>query len=244
MTKRYFLIVLTYIVMQTGFMFVVARSLSHFFDIADGSVLLGLTAVISFSIGLLVMLLLLRKDSARGGDLPGEKSTIGSTIGWSALGVVIVFVAQMTAGLIETYIFGIEPGSKNTAELVSYARDFWAMILVIAVLGPIIEEIVFRKAIFGWLYVRTNFFIAALASSLVFAVVHMDFEHMLLYTTMGFTFAFLYTHTKRLIVPIIAHVSLNSFVILTQVIFYDQIVEYLERHGQTIPLIFPFLLGV
>ena len=39
-------------------------------------------------------------------------------------------------------------------------------LIVISIIGPILEEIVFRKILFGTLYKKFNFFIAAIISSL------------------------------------------------------------------------------
>ncbi|WP_353625780.1 CPBP family intramembrane glutamic endopeptidase [Bacillus sp. JCM 19041] len=189
---------------------------------------IGISSMITFSVGLIVILLLLRNDERQGGGLPGEKSTPLETVAWSILGIFLVFATQMVAGLIETYLFGIEPGSDNTADLVDLANQFLPFIFVIAVLGPIIEELVFRKAVFGWIYVRTNFLVAGLISSLIFAVIHFDFAHLLIYAAMGFSFAFLYVKTKRIIVPIISHIALNSFVVVVQVLLYEDLMQIME----------------
>ncbi|GAF17553.1 CAAX amino terminal protease family protein [Bacillus sp. JCM 19046] len=229
MTSRYALVVLAYIIMQTGLALGSSFFLHTTFGIdMESGVNVGLSSLITFSIGLIVILLLLYKDKEMGGGLPGEKTTTLETVSWSIVGVFLVFATQMVAGLIETYVFGIEAGSDNTAVLVEFANQFLPFIFVIAILGPIIEELVFRKAIFGWLYVRSNFFVAGLVSSLIFAVIHFDFEHLLIYAAMGFSFAFLYVKTKRIIVPIISHIALNSFVVIVQVLLYDEIMKMVE----------------
>jgi uncharacterized protein len=228
-TSRYLLVVISYIIMQTGLALGSSYLLSFLFDIEVGSGMsIGLSSMITFSLGLVVIIFILYKDEHRGGGLPGEKSAPLETVAWSILGIFLVFATQVVAGLIETYLFGIEPGSDNTADLVDLANQFLPFIFVIAILGPIIEELVFRKAIFGWIYVRTNFLVAGLISSLIFAVIHFDFSHLLIYAAMGFSFAFLYVKTKRIIVPIISHIALNSFVVVVQVLLYDDLIQFME----------------
>ena len=114
------------------------------------------------------------------------------------------------------------------------------VILVVSIIGPILEEIVFRKIIFGSLYQRFGFFISALVSSLIFAVAHMDFVHILLYASMGFTFAFLYVKTKRILVPIFAHVAMNTLVVILQ-LNYDRIIEWQEKYSGVTQFIGGFL---
>jgi uncharacterized protein len=80
-----------------------------------------------------------------------------------------------------------------------------------------------------------------LISSLIFAAVHADFTHLLIYTAMGFTFAFLYVRTKRLIVPIAAHIAMNTLVLIVQIFLVDEIKE-MEKQLETAQLIFGGLL--
>src|SRR5690625_6728173 len=72
-----------------------------------------------------------------------------------------------------------------------------SFVFIPTIISPILEEIVFRKVIFGAIYKRTNFFIGAAASSLIFALIHGEPKHLLIYASMGFVFAFVYVKTKR-----------------------------------------------
>ncbi|MCF6139540.1 CPBP family intramembrane glutamic endopeptidase [Pseudalkalibacillus berkeleyi] len=182
----------------------------------------GLWNVISFSIGFLIILLILLPEF-RNPLNRDERASWSRTAGWAFIGIPMVFVAQIIAATIEMQLLGIKPGSENTEMIVELTMSVPLLILVVSVIGPILEEIVFRKIIFGTLYKRTHFIIAALVSSLIFALVHRDFSHILVYTAIGFTLSFLYVKTKRLIVPIIAHVAVNTTVMLFQVVYRDEI---------------------
>ncbi len=134
----------------------------------------------------------------------------------------------MIAISIETAI-GIEPGSENTEAIIDIITILPIVMIVSSILGPILEEIVFRKIIFGSLYNRFSFLLSALISSMLFAVAHMDWSHIILYTAMGITFSYLYWRTKRIIVPIISHVMMNTFVVLVQYVFKDEIEKMIEK---------------
>lgn len=189
--------------------------------------------VASFTVTLLFTLFMLRKDIKeyflhRNRD---DDMSLFTLLLWSFAGVFMALFAQSIAIQIEQY-FGIKAGSENTQVILKLVEAFPVVILVTSIVGPILEEIVFRKIIFGTLYKRVNFFVAALISSVIFAVAHNELEHTLLYTAMGMVFAFLYVKTKRIIVPIIAHVSMNTFVILVQSVYYDDINKLLEELEQ------------
>lgn len=229
MNIRYWFILVTFIAMLFGavpFVFVFQA-----LGISEANMLIGYSTVASYVIGTLIIFLLLLPDM-RQGSLDRDRSGVGMTIVWSITGIFLVFIAQYAAALIEIFVFGIEAGSDNTESLVQLSRAVPLMVIVIAILGPIIEEIVFRKVLFGSLHKKMNFFFASTISSLIFAAAHWDFEHLLVYLAMGYAFAFLYVISKRIIVPIIAHISLNSFVVLVQVVFYDEIQRILERAEQ------------
>lgn len=170
--------------------------------------------ITTFALALIISLYLLRDEIAN--FWRSDQKGIGNIILWSVLGFILVFITQIAAVLIETFVLGIEPGSENTFELMNIARQVPIFIIIISVLGPILEELVFRKAIFGSLHKKMNFFFAALLSGVIFAVVHMDFEHILTYTAIGMVFAFLYVETKRIIVPIIAHMAINTYAVIGQ----------------------------
>lgn len=144
------------------------------------------------------------------------------------------FIFSGIAGMIEQYVFHVGSGSENTKAILNIIKAMPLMIIVSSIVGPILEEIIFRKIIFGVLYEKTNFFIAGLISSVIFGIVHQDLTHLLLYTAMGFTFAFLYVQTKRIIVPIFAHVMMNTIVVVMQL---GPAQKYIEQHSEQMQLI-------
>ncbi|TWI53963.1 CPBP family intramembrane glutamic endopeptidase [Halalkalibacter nanhaiisediminis] len=228
MNKRYWWILITYVLMQLSAIpgVFLLRELG-----ISGERIPGIWSMFSFSLGLLIIILLLIPDIRERHHIR-NRSTRGEAIRWTIIGVFMVFGAQYAAALIEMYVLGIEPGSENTQTIIEFAKAFPAFIIVVSVIGPILEEIVFRLIIFGALYKRFNFWIAGFISSLIFAAIHFDFTHLLVYTAMGFVFAFLYVKTKRILVPIIAHIALNLFVSIVNVLLADQIEGWLEQLEQ------------
>lgn len=192
----------------------------------------------SFIVALIIILSLMKND------LKEEKLkhplSIGQIIGWSVAGLFLAWIAQAIAVTIEMELFGIDPASENTEVIVDFTRSNILFILIPAIIAPILEEIIFRKILFGTFYKKMNFFIAALLSSLIFAVLHLDFTHLLIYATMGFVFAFLYVQTKRIIVPIIVHMAINTIAVLGQLLIDPEMLEKMEQMQKNIQLI---LLG-
>ncbi|BAQ08922.1 predicted metal-dependent membrane protease [Bacillus sp. OxB-1] len=145
----------------------------------------------------------------------GKKASIGNTILWGFLGFFLALGGQMLAATIETAM-GVELGSENTAVLSEIARLSPIMLIPMVLFAPFLEEIVFRRVIFGGVFQKTNFWIAAIVSGLIFAVVHNELEHLLMYLMPGLVFSYLYYRTKRLLAPMIAHFLMNGFVAVVQ----------------------------
>lgn len=233
MNKRYGWIIVTYIAMQLsgaiGLPLLIKTGWYNQYEReAKLQIASGHWAIISFLTALLIILWLLRKDR-RQISTNGQKSNAATTVVWMITGVFLAFFAQTIAGMIEMKVFGIEAGSENTEQLIEIAAATPWFILVTSVLAPVLEEIVFRKILFGTLYKRYNFLAAAIISSLIFAAVHLDFSHLLIYMSMGIVFAFLYVRTQRIIVPITAHVMMNTFVVLVNLVFKDDIERMMQK---------------
>lgn len=224
MPKKYWYVILTYLLMQLSGIVVAPLIKLLNIDPVMASVFWSL---FSFLAGLVIILFLLREDMKQGSERGA--SNIGTIIMWAILGVFLAYIAQYVAVMIETFVFDIKPGSENTSNIMEIARAAPIFILIPAIIAPILEEIIFRKIIFGSIYKRTNFIIAALASALVFGVVHGDPLHMLTYSAMGFVFAFLYVKTKRIIVPIIAHMAMNTITVILQFNLTPEDIEKMQE---------------
>lgn len=228
--KRYWFVLLTYILVQLStLIFVPLIHIVFNIDIIVASIYWYIT---SFIIGAIIIILIMRIDFKLEKD--NSDISLGKILLWIFIGFWMALFAQVIATLIEISVFNIEVGSENTDIIVNLARMNAVFIIIPAIVGPILEELVFRKVIFASLHKKVNFFWAALISSIIFAILHFDFSHLLVYITMGFVFAFLYIKTKRIIVPMIVHMALNSYAVIGQLLIDP---EELERMRQQLTLI-------
>ncbi|MDX8292138.1 type II CAAX endopeptidase family protein [Metabacillus indicus] len=221
MKKEYWLIILTYIVMQ--FSGILGIPLLLKLGVGEGESMRmaqimasGYWTVFSFAAAFVLVLFFMRTHFRDNKELRGDAAPVSVSILWAVAGVFLALTVQVLAASIETRVLGIQGESENTQIIMEVLKVTPLLILVTSIIGPILEEIIFRKILFGALYQRMNFFLSALISSIVFALVHGEPQHLLLYGSMGFVFAFLYIQTKRLLVPIFAHVAMNTLVVLLQ----------------------------
>ncbi|GGH83354.1 membrane protease YdiL (CAAX protease family) [Pullulanibacillus pueri] len=225
MTKRYWWIIITYIVCQLSGL-ILGTPLLNFIPIEQRS---GAWVVFSFLVTLIITLLLLLPERKMHKNIKRANTT--ETITWAIAGIFLIYITQVVASVIDVSLLGEPPKSENTEQIMDLVRITPFAAFVVAIVGPILEEIIFRKIIFGWISKKTNVWIGAIISALLFALLHMD-KHIIIYGGIGCTLAFLYVKTKRIIVPIIAHCSLNTFALIMT--FTPAIQDLLEKQQQTV----------
>ena len=217
-------VLLTYIICQLSVFLLIFipplkdSLLQLFSGVSEQEQLIKLSAwwsTFSFGIAFIVSFLLISRNKQFWDVFKGEKASIGTSIGWGVIGFFLVFSGQAIGAYIELAL-GIDVVSENTEAIMNVTKIAPIMIVATVFLGPVLEELVFRRVIFGSIMQNYNFWIASIISAIVFAAIHMDFTHILLYTICGMIFAFLYYKTKRIITPIIAHILLNGFVTFIQ----------------------------
>ncbi len=109
-------------------------------------------------------------------------------------------------------LFGALTGSvpgNDVSELISGSSPI-AVLLVVVIIGPIMEELLFRYGIARRLlpYGEKQ---AILLSGLFFGLAHGNFYQLFYTTAIGALFTFIYFRTKKMIYPIIFHIIFNFF---------------------------------
>lgn len=110
---------------------------------------------------------------------------------------------------------GIEP--KAMKEAVDIAREPGAVprsLVILALLAPAVEELVFRGLLYGWIAGRWGTIAAWLASSIAFAVAHYEPAHIILVLPLGLLFGYLRRRTDSLLPSLVAHIVNNGFAVL------------------------------
>jgi membrane protease YdiL (CAAX protease family) len=91
---------------------------------------------------------------------------------------------------------------------------YMIMAVNVVLFGPVVEEVVYRKIIFGSLHARWPFAVSAAVSSLVFATAHLSLERFLAYFLVGLILCYVYKKTAGIYSVIVIHAALNFIPIL------------------------------
>ena len=85
------------------------------------------------------------------------------------------------------------------------------LVVGIGLVGPMLEETLFRGIVFGALRGQWSFWPAAGATSALFAVAHLNPAGIPAYFALGLVFAYLVERTRSLVTPWAAHAAFNLF---------------------------------
>ncbi len=128
----------------------------------------------------------------------------------------IVFGALGTMALsVAVSQFGLQPqGMKQVFEIVRDLNQLALSLLLLAVLAPLVEELVFRGLLYGWLAGRWGKTVGWIVSSLAFAAAHTEPAHIVLVLPLGLLFGWLRQRTDSLLPSLVAHIANNGLALV------------------------------
>lgn len=131
----------------------------------------------------------------------------------------LVFGALGTLALsVGVSQFGVEPqGVKQVFELLREPGQLAIALLLLAVLAPIVEEVVFRGLLYGVIAGWWGTLWAWLVSTLLFAGAHIEPAHVVMVLPLGLLFGWLRRRTDSLLPSLCAHIVNNGFALLAAV---------------------------
>ena len=128
----------------------------------------------------------------------------------------VVFGALGTMALsVAVSQVGLQPeGMKQVFEIVRDLNQLALSLLLLAVLAPLVEELVFRGLLYGWLAGRWGKNVGWIVSSLAFAAAHTEPAHIILVFPLGLLFGWLRKRTNSLLPSLVAHIANNGLALV------------------------------
>ena len=113
---------------------------------------------------------------------------------------------------------GVEPeGVKQVIEGVREPHQLMLSLVFLALLAPLVEELVFRGLLYGWVAGRWGSWPAVIVSTLAFAGAHWEPAHVVLVAPLGLLFGWLRRRTDSLLPSLFSHIVDNGFSLLAAV---------------------------
>ena len=159
---------------------------------------------------------------------------------YKVLGLIVLFSLFLVLPLAGIYeLMGIEM-DKNIEMLFNTMMQKPFGIIAVAILAPIVEEIVFRGAILRILleyFSGSKAWIAITISAVTFGLFHGNFAQAVNASFLGLILGWLYYRTKSIIPSMVLHLVNNiSAVVLTLSFSSDSDIKVVELFGNNLPL--------
>lgn len=132
-------------------------------------------------------------------------------VGWRPIVLGTIATIVLSIAVSQT---GLDP--KGVKQAIETARDPGLLaltLLALAGLAPLVEEVLFRGVLYGWLAHRWGGTLAWIVSSLAFAAAHVELAHIILVLPLGLWFGWLRKRTDSLWPSLVAHMVNNGFAV-------------------------------
>ncbi len=167
-----------------------------------------------------------------------EKSKISfkEFIAMFAVAELFMYVGNYIGTMLNGIIGGIigEEITNQTSELIE-ASPIWVIILVVVLIGPVIEELIFRKLLVDKLS-RFGDKAVIVVSAVSFGLFHGNFYQFFYAALLGAVLAYVYVKSGKIIYPIIMHMLLNFFgsvAVIPVIDAQDIVINFIE--GEFVP---------
>jgi hypothetical protein len=134
--------------------------------------------------------------------------------------VVLAFLLESITGLLSQSLFPQTPANQCVDIRNAYQGALWMAIIGVVMVAPVVEEIVFRGMVFGWLRGRLPVLWAVVVSAALFSLEHIGFLQVTLFLPIfgtGVVLAILYHHARSVWPTVLVHGSIN--LVATLVLF-------------------------
>ena len=128
---------------------------------------------------------------------------------------LIAELAMWAGGMIGNIFNGFfgtlkgEVVTDHTSEMIS-SMPMWLTLIIVVIVGPVIEELMFRKLMIDRLS-RYGNTVAIIVSSVSFGLFHGNLYQFFYAALIGLVLGFIYAKTKNVLYPIAMHILVNFF---------------------------------
>ena len=136
----------------------------------------GWWLAIGFTVAVIVSFFCLRPDWQKW-KAEGNQTDPIDTLKWIGIGIVLLYALLISVNLLDAWMSGgLEnvAKSQNTDDIMKAIQVIPILQLMVVLLGPIMEEFLFRHIMFGNLSTKLNFVFSFVLSGVIFGFIHGD----------------------------------------------------------------------
>lgn len=169
--------------------------------------LIIVTAICNYILPFPVLFFLMRKIEKQ--DLEKESLTIKKFLLYLAITFTLMWIGNMIGLAITTVIGSLfHTEITNPVQTLINSTDIWLNLILVSVLGPIFEEIFFRKFLIDRT-IKYGARVSIILSAVIFGFFHGNLSQFFYAFLLGGFFAYVYIRTGKIIYTITLHIIVN-----------------------------------
>ncbi len=140
-----------------------------------------------------------------------ESLGFGNLLRGFCIMVLLMSIGSYISNVLVTLISSMRGSAlENPVQTLTEAGNVWITLIFVVFLGPILEELVFRKMLCDKLLPLGEGY-ATLISAAIFGIIHGNFYQIPYAFLLGCFFAYIYIKTGKLIYSTVYHIIINFF---------------------------------
>lgn len=165
-----------------------------------------------FTIVYLILRIFLSKKKMTMSDFSLTQPTFGMLFKYIFLGLLVLVVGGALSSFFSN-LLGLENQTAQTLNMTLSDTRWFNIIhlkIVVALLIPFAEEVLFRGFLFRYIRQQKSFLFSALLSSALFSLVHFSLAILPFTFLLGFATAYAYEKSGNLWASILVHIAVNA----------------------------------
>ena len=140
--------------------------------------------------------------------------------GWPVWKCILACIAAIVWGELASYFIDLIQlgktftGYEEASQSAFGGQPLWLLLAVVVVLGPIAEELLFRRMILGRIKYYFGSRWAIVISALLFGIYHGNMVQFVYAGLLGLGFGYIYDKSGNIRISIVAHMCLNLLAVL------------------------------
>lgn len=216
---KFLLTILIYILFQSNFLFSILYSLGINLSILP-NICKRILLYLNDTIYVVIIILMYKKEIKEG--IYDLKKNFSNRASLSVKCWIFGCVLMVVSSIIINHFLNQNASINEQIIRNNIKKAPIYMIFTCSFVAPILEEMTFRRSLYGLI---KNKWIFIISSGVIFGLLHVigsynnifDFLYIIPYGAMGSCFAFLLTKTNNITLPIIIHVLHNTILVMNQI---------------------------
>ncbi len=185
--------------------------------VSDINLITSISSLCNYILPFPILYWLMKKLESN--KLEKHDSNTKTFITYIGITLTLMWIGNLIGLLITNLLSGaIQNDIANPVHNLINSTDIWLNLLLISIIAPICEEIIFRKLIIDRT-IKYGANVSIVLSAVIFALFHGNLNQFFYALLIGGFFSYIYIKTGKIVYPIILHIIVNTMGSVASLIF-------------------------